>query len=354
MIFFVFIIKFVVTNIIFSIIIYSILLKYINVNKKSNFETLVYNLSLGPACTTLILYYLFLFVPNRSNYFYMAIVVTIYSILGFAGRKFIFKIFIDSKKQLIINWKRSKKSWPTNILPVAIIISLISIYIIIYLKRVLAQPLLGHDILNYALTGRAIFNENSLSPIFTDTCSPINYIFKHPPSFSLLWSWEHVINNIFKINSDLYFKSIPCYYGLLIIGIQFYWIAKINKWLACLSVYALISGLAFYNALFTRHIDTYRILFYCISVIYLAYTVKNDDFYSLFMFGVFSGFTAFAHRSGLVFAFINAFAFFITIDTDFIRRIKKFAMLLLIITFFSGNYYMIAFFSGKRYWLQLK
>jgi hypothetical protein len=157
---------------------------------------------------------------------------------------------------------------------------------------------MGHDILGYGVLGKLLFEEKSLTPIWvTDFASNgFRYRTLHAPSFPLLLTWEKLINSWFQLKNDFFFISVSTYYGFLIIVTQAYWIAKKSKWLALISSYALVSGLGFFNLFFSRHLDSYRILFFCISLIYLALSIKKSDFLSLLMLGISSGFMTFAHR----------------------------------------------------------
>ena len=137
----------------------------------------------------------------------------------------------------------------------------------------------------------------------------------------------------------------------MILGTQYYWIAKKNKWLAILAAFTLLSGLAFFLVLFSRHIDSYRILLFAISWIYLVYAIKEKDFLSLLMFGIFSGFAAFAHRIGVVIAVINCIAFCIISDTNFKRRVIETAVVVLLILAFGGSHYVFDIIWGQGFWL---
>jgi len=215
------------------------------------------------------------------------------------------------------------------------------------------QPLIGHDILNYGITGRMLFEEKSLSPIWTKNFSEngFKYLISHAPSFPLLLTWEELINSLFQIKSDLYFKSISAYFGLLIVGIQFYWIAKKNKWLAIVTAFALLSGLGFFLLFIQRSIDSYRIFLFVISWIFLAYSIKQKDFLSLLMFGMFSGFAAFSHRIGAVLVGINCVVFCIILDTNFKTRVMKTAVVIILLLVFGGSHYIFDLGWGRGAWI---
>ena len=353
---YVFYLKFIITNIIFSIIISSFIIRFNKDNKYSNSEILLYCFGLGPVFTTLLLYYLFLMIPNRTNIFYLAVLISFYLVIALFGKnslKIIFFEVIYSAKSVIYSEKCRQYRIGNIIISSSICIAFL-IYLSVYLSHILPQPLNGHDILNYGVTGKYLYAQKTLAPIWVNEHANSGYSYEilHPPSFSLILTWEKIINSFFQINSDFYFKSISTYYGFLIIGVQFYWAAKISKWLALISTCALISGLAFYNLFFLNHIDTYRILLYTLSVIFLAYSIKNGDFLAITMLGVFSGFMAFTHRLGLLLAVINCSAFFIFYDNNLFNKIKITSGLIILILLFGANHYIFDCIFGQGSWLQ--
>ena len=171
---------------------------------------------------------------------------------------------------------------------------------------------------------------------------------------SILLTWEELVNSIFYVKSDLYFKSISVYYGFLILSVQCYWVSKQNKWLALLAVLALLSGLAFFVKFLLPHIDTYRIFFFIMSLVYLAYAVKKLDYLSIILFGIFSGFAAFAHRIGVVTTVISCVIFIVMMDDSFKSRIIKATIFIVVMLAFGGDHYIFDLFLGKSEWLQLK
>ena len=350
--------KFAVTNIVFSVILCSIFIRLNKYGKLSNPEILLYSLGLGPAFTTLLLYYFFLTIPYRSNLFYLILIAAVYFLIALIGRKSFKHLFSDitSNVKKVFTYRRSVRYQIDHIILISIICVPLTIYLYVYLTKILPQPLIGHDILNYGIMGRILFDEKSLAPIWVKIYSNSGFVYNilHPPSFSLLLSWEELINSFFRIKSDLYFKSISAYYGFLILGIQYYWVAKKNKWIAILAAFALLSGLGFFLIFFQMSIDSYRIIFIFISWIYLAYAIKEKDFLSLFMLGIFTGFTAFSHRIGVVLAVINCVTFLIILDSNLISKIKKTVILIIFILAFGGNHYIFDIIWGQGAWLQLK
>ncbi len=82
-----FILKFILTNIVFSLIIFSTLAKLSKGTSPSNRELFIYSFGLGPAITTLFLFYLLTVFPNFSYRFYLLVIFTFYSILFYLGKR---------------------------------------------------------------------------------------------------------------------------------------------------------------------------------------------------------------------------------------------------------------------------
>jgi len=347
-----FLFKFFITNIVLSVIICSLFTRFNESGKYSNPELLLYSLGLGPIFTALLLNYSFLILPHRSNIFYLILIVAVYFLIAVIGRKYFKPIFCDVKKNIkkIFTVKGTALSKMGRITLMVIICMPLIVFLFVYLMKILPQPLMGHDVLVYANIGKELFYEKSLwSNQFASTLA---YSAKTSISLALLLTWEELLNFIFQTKSDLYFRSVNIYYGLLILSIQYYLVAKQNKWVAVLSVLILLSGLSFFVYLLLPEIDLYRIFFLYVSFIWLAYAVKEKDFLSLLMFGVFSGFTAFAHRIGLVIAMITCLVFLITVDSNFKTRIIKTVILVLLILAFGGDKYIFDLIWGSGSWIK--
>lgn len=349
---------FFITNIGFSLVLGSLLLRLNSDSKLESGQILLHSLGLGPVFTTLVIYYSFLLMPNHSSIFYLTVIVSLYLIIATFGRKdfgpMLSFIFYSPQKLLIP--KSDVFSRIEHILFLFVIFTPIIVFLIAYFTQILQNPLIGLDILDYGITGKMLFEAKSLTPIWTENFAQNGYLYKitAAPSFSLLLTWEQMVNSLFHVNSDLYFRSIGAYYGVLIVAVQFHWIAKENKWLAVLSSIALVSGLGFYLKFFFPHIDTYRIFFIIMSFLYLAHAVKNPDMLSIILFGMFSGFAAYTHRIGVVIAAINWGVFFIMMECPFKPRIFKASAVIILILAAGGSHYIFDLLLGQGIWIQNK
>jgi len=354
---FLFLIKFLITNIVFSVMLCSLFIRFNNNGRHSNSELLLYSLGLGPAFTTLLLYYFFLLFPHHSNLFYLILIVTSYFLIALVGRKYFKLIFLDVKKNikkvLMFEDNETKGRKIEHIVLVSIVLIPLAVFLFFYLTKILPQPLIGWDSLIYGMKGKVLFGEKSLAPIWgvITAASGFSAITSAPPSFPLLLTWEELINYFFHAKSDLYYKSITTYYGLLLLSVVYFWVAKLNKWAATLAAFALLSGLLFFISLLQPHLDLYRIFFLSVSIIWLAHAVKNKDLFSIIMLGIFSGFTAFAHRIGVVMAVMNCIVFFVTIESNFKERVLKSLIVACLIIACGASHYIFDLIFGQGIWI---
>ena len=364
-----FLLKFTLTNILFSLVIGLVLVKLNkdgkSYKKYSNFELLLYSLGLGPIFTVLILYFLLMLTPGYSNLFYLAAVLLIYLVLLIWGRKSISLISADIKGYL----KLSIKTYRTlhllekieRVLFVLFLSALLVGFLFLYLNHTLQTPLEGHDILIHGNIGKLYYQEKAVTYSKNIYNKENGFFFpgSPKPSFSLLLTWEMIVNGCIHRGEgagqaqdmafDTYFKSISAYYGLLILFLIFYWLCKKNRYLALLGIVVSLSGLRFFLMLINFHMDSFRIFFLLLSWIFLAYSIKKRDHFSLFLLGAFSGFTAFTHLIGVGVAIINCMALLTFLERPFKERALKTAVLFLLVLVFGGIHYLLEALFGSHW-----
>ncbi|MHA1395881.1 MAG: hypothetical protein ACTSRZ_20450 [Promethearchaeota archaeon] len=203
--------------------------------------------------------------------------------------------------------------------------------------------------MTYGNLGKIYFIEKSINYSGYTPYEPTGiYIrFIKSPSFSLLLTWEKIIGNIFNVDRDDYFKTIQVYYGILIILLFLFLLSRKNIDVALLGSLLLISGYAYFYSLINYHLDLYRIYFLLISWIFLGYAIKKEDFFSISLLGIFSGFTAFVHSIGMVVAVFNILAVFIFLKANLKVRLIKTGLVSALIFLFGGLHYFIDIFWGS-------
>jgi len=351
----VFLLQFLLTNIIFSIIIFGVLSKLNKEDIHSNKELFLYSLGLGPIFTSLSLYYLFLFIPGRSNLFYFLIIIILYLILFLLGRKSLLKnISKDNIKSIKRKFKNIIPSLPKRFFKSSTIIFLILIpFLVLFLINSLFTPIRGSDSFDYAMFGKILYGEKSMTFVWKHTYPQKNYyyIIEVAPSYPLFLTWEKIMDNFFGIEKNLYYRSISFYYALLLLIIFIYWIFPINKYLSFLGIFIIISAFSSLQTIAAHHLDFFRIFFLGISWIFLAYAVKKKDFLSFTLLGIFSGLAAFTHNIGAVLVMANCFVLFLFLKGPFKYKLKKTGYVIFLTIIFGWFHYILDIFWGYGWYI---
>ena len=344
--------QFFLTNIIFSVIICSVFIRFNNEKNHSNLELLLYSLGLGPIFTSLLLYYLLLFFPRHSNLFYLSTVTVIYLILSLLGRKYfsvLWTAIIKKTKNTKKTFKNLSAYYRVEFIVFSlVIILLLASFLFLYATNTLQTQLDETDALKYGTLGKILFKEKSLEYrwIRTNPKTGFYMIINHAPSFSLLLTWEKIMDSFFKADKDLYFKSLSTYYALLILAVFIFWLSKKNKYLALLGVFALLSGFSFLRTFIEQGLDSYRIFFLIISWIFLANAIKKKDFFSFFLLGIFSGFAAFAHTIGAILVIFNCLTLFIFMKGNLKNKLSRTGSIVIFVIIFGWFHYILDTFWG--------
>lgn len=351
-----FLVKLALTNVLFSLVIGAALVRLNKHRSCSTGELVLYSLGLGPVFTVLLLYYLLLLIPGQTHFFYLICILLIYglififSIKGFQILGVRLKEWIKSAAGI---WKgiNSREKFK-RVVYWGFLLVLLGGFLIVYVGGTLQTPIEHHDALIYGNLGKMYYLQKQVtySKVMKPAKSGFYFQGSQKPSFSLLLTWEMMLNNEQtnqKPYFDMYFRSISGYFALLIIGVFFFWLYKKNKYLALLGLLVLFSGFQFFSMMVNYHLDAYRIFFLLVSWIWLAYTIKQKDNFSLFLLGVFSGFAAFTHLIGLMVALFNGLALFIFYEGSLRTRIFKTAALGLLIIASGNIHYLLEFLFGS-------
>jgi hypothetical protein len=349
----IFLLQFLLTNILFATIICTVFIRLNREKAYSNLELFLYALGLGPALTSLFLYYSLLFIPGFSHLFYFLIVLLGYSTLFAAGRKHFPTLWNELSfkiSEFIQGWsQRSSRKKVELIIFTTVLLAFILSFLFLYFPTMFQAPLDGTDALKHAAFGKIYAAENSLAYrwIRPHPQTGFYFIFNNPgPSFSLLLTWEKISGSLFNIDQDLYFKFISPYYAFLIIGVFLFWVSRKSKYLALLGLFALLFGFSFFQTLVTQHLDSYRILFLVLSWIFLANSVQKRDKLSFILLGIFSGFAAFTHTIGAIIVLFNFLALFIFLKGDLRYKWIKTRNVILLAVALGWFHYIIDIFWG--------
>jgi hypothetical protein len=363
-----FYLKFILTNIVFSSIIASVLIKYDRKRSGGQYpalEIVLYCLGLGPVVTVLLLYYALLLVPGQRDWFYLAVVFLFYAAIavlmllylnheGHEGHEGTLRVQSIARPNVFLYIKQYLKSKKVHAPRVrrgllvywGIVLMLLVVFFWVYNGLVKHNRMEGHDVLIYGNFGKMYYYQKTIPYAKVMLPAPSGFMFQGSPkpAFSLLLTWEFLLNSKAVnrgIYFDTYFRSISGYFGLLILAVVFLWLYRRNRYLALLGVLVLLAGLRFYITILDHHLDSFRIFFLLVSWIWLAYAIKKKDSFSFFMLCLFSGFAAFAHLIGLVIVLINGSAYLLFSEETLKKRIIKSAVFLVSIILLGGVHYIL-------------
>lgn len=359
-----FYLKFFLTNILFSLITASVLLRFAvknvdnNDNKRTGsgnspgiWEILLYSLGSGPILTVLLLYYQLLLLPGKSTAFYMTVILAVFALLAVLGYKG-FGVLWQHTRQSVWTVKEVFKDSNSR-LYWAIVLVLVLVILWTFHGTVAYNRLEGHDALIYGNFGKMYYHEKQIK--YEEVMLPAEngFLFQGSPkpAFSLLLTWELMLNSKAldkTMHFDAYYRSISAYYGLLILAVAFLWFYRKNRWVALFGTLMLFSGAKFYIMLLDHHLDSFRIFFLLVSWIALAYRVKNGKPFSFYLFALFSGFAAFAHLIGFIIAIINGLVLLIYDEKPFKKKLIQLMLFFIILLACGGIHYFLEALFGTE------
>jgi hypothetical protein len=354
----IFVLKFFLTNIVFSLIIGALMIRFNKSGSGTVPELLLYSLGMGPVVTVLMLYYQFLIIPGHSNGFYLASVCLVFgglTVLAAPGFKTIGRHLKTGLKRF--NFRQNPAPAAEilkTVLYWVLIFSLLAGFLVLYMGNTLQTPLEHHDALIYGNLGKYYYQHKQVK--YERVMSPAGrgFVFQgsQKPSFSLLLTWEMMLNPETvrgKPEFDMYFRSISGYYGLLLLAITFLWLYRKNRYLALLGVLVQLAALRFLSMLVDYHLDSYRIFFLLLSWIFMAKALESPHRFSHIMFGLLSGFAAFTHLIGLAAASINLTAYLLFVNARMKTRLLGTGAQVLLVLLGGGIHYLLELFFGAAF-----
>jgi len=162
-----FIITFLTTNILFSLVLGLALSRLNRFKLYANKELFLYALGLGPMFTALLLYYLMLLIPIQSHLFYIiSVFLAFLGIFAFSCKQIrtAVKSIKSSLQSTFISWKN--KNLQTKIkasLYTALVLLFAIGYVTIFLGNTFHNPIEGHDALIYGNLGKEYFQERQVN-----------------------------------------------------------------------------------------------------------------------------------------------------------------------------------------------
>lgn len=367
--FFVFILLGVLTYIYFSFSLNALLLKLDTHHTIEKPLALIFALALAPYITSLLLHYLLWLFPSQNAIIYVIIIILAFTlvllwaknktgtVLQYITGKFIFSVQNSNDPQIFIENKFFKIYTNQRILVLSNITlwSIVLIAFYYWMKQIIGTPISGHDMLEYAIQAKHFAREKIIAYMPNRYHAENNffYVGLHGFSFPLIGTWEYLFSEIFGVyDNDYLLRSVTGYYGVLILGLIYYFMKQYSSFFALSAIIILFSTYGFYLMVTDYHIDSYRIFMILAAFVGLALAIKYPSNITLMLFGVFAAAQAYIHSLGVFIAIFLCLSFFIFYPGKFSKKAVQSLMLFFIIMLFGGVHYIMDVFFGTGWIFQ--
>jgi len=313
----------------------------------------LYSFGIGPALSTLILYYLLLLLPGFSSTFYLGIIMLTYVIMIGLNSKFITDFFDIGKAILksilqIFHFKRGLKHYffNTNI----IFLGTILIVSAFGIKNILLTQLPGHDVFEYMIQGKYLFDDKAIEYVnhryYLD--SGFYYVGLHGWSFPLQVTLEKMVDDVTSyFGFDLYFKSLTLFYGILLLTTIYYWVkSKMEVLFAASIVLILCMAKAYLTSISYFHIDSYRMFFFSLAFLFTLEQVHKPNLKLLPLFAFVTGISAFTHSLGVIISVILGACLLFFLQKEWLYKIKFLGGFVALVMVFGGIHYILDIVFG--------
>ena len=359
-----FLLAFVLTNVIFSLVLLLPLLRWDGSRHYQRTDLFLLALGLGPAITSLLLYYLFWLSPGQASGYYIgviggafflmlalnlkqlpALVSLISGMVGTAWREFLHFIRIDKAIRNVRGkegelWARSS-TW---------VFLLFSVLWIWWSYLLLMRPLMGHDVLEYAVQGRHLFLEKAVvyQAHHYHELSGFYYVGLHGWGYPLQQSWACLWDDAMGQGGfDLFFKAQTPWYGFLVMALVYRQLRGVDGRLANLGLLVMTMTYGWLLTTYSFHVDTFRIFLLMALLLVTMMAVKRADGFSLTAVGIFGGLAAFAHSLGVLVAGISLFTLLLFLPGKLIKeRLPRLVGIGALLLLFGGIHYVMDVFYG--------
>lgn len=336
----------VLTNLLFSTTICLFLLRYIKDSKTSVGNLFLYSLGLGPVMTSLLLYYFFLVIPGQTSVVYFVLVMFVYLLIFWFGRANTGMLYEDIKGAVLkVKNDSLKYFWFVVIAVVA--------YVGFWQFFVANFPILGHDILVYAVQGDVFYKDKSIEykEHRYDEESKYYYVGKHGFTFPLLGTWGRITNDLAGTENDFYFRSVSGYYFFLLTFTFFVWLTRMtSRLVGVLGSLVYLATPGIYMMALYYHIDTARIYFLLLFIMFILEMIKGGGWLDILMAGILGGFAVSIHSISGVLVALSLFAGIFFLKGHFLKRFRKVFLIGCLILLFGGIHYCIDIVWGTG-WL---
>lgn len=196
-------------------------------------EAILIGLITGPVLVSFTLSVFFVFFPGQSDGFYRNTIVAIFILLLLLFFKQIY---------LLMAWLKKELKYCLKLLPRTIWFWLFVIAFLCHVfYQAIALPIVGHDGIVYAITGKSLYSEKTLSnyPVINQNIDLVNnFNIRHLPGMPSLYSWFYIF--IEDSNSDILLRTVSPIYGFYLI-LMLYLLIRLRS-----GIFAAMIGVAIY------------------------------------------------------------------------------------------------------------
>lgn len=292
--------------------------------------TAIVALGLGPAAAISLLYHVILVMPGQAYWLYIALCFLPFLalfILFFRQSLMCFSEAWSSLQQLILPIRFGRFLFPAGML----------MFLLGWMRYLWLKPIMEHDTLEYATQGLIMF----LNPVIEysahryDAATGFYYVGLHGLNFPLFGTWELMFNAAFGTVSNMLFRSLNSYYGILILLFVFLYLRRFAPRAAWFGAAMLMMSYIFFENILKYHIDSYRLFFGIAAVWAMLECIERPQLRNFFWFGVLSGLQASAHSLGVFLSVIEFACLFLFIPMPVWPRTRM--LLYAFALFFTGG-----------------
>lgn len=332
---------FILTFFVFGYIITRLLSKFFS-DVLSQSERLILGLGIAPLLVSLILFFLFLIIPNKEGAVYVAGVFIVFLLI------LLFTISTKEKQVAylpLISFKKLMKEQKDFL--VFLVLSIAVMGYIFF--QAIAFPISSHDGTVYATMGRILSREKNLNNFPTKVPDQTGFYFsggQHPPGLPLIYAWGNFLSGT---DSDYFQRTVSPMYALYLLILL--WLVlkeramnfkkKSTDYAPIIGVILLLITPAFIWQAFENSIDPLRMFFVFASFVILWKTIQEKSFKLLILLGSVSGLALYSHASStLIFAILILLLMFF-LPFHFWKKVSYTLIFACVVVVIGGGQYII-------------
>lgn len=310
-------------------------------------EITILSLGFGPALISLLLYFLLLFSPHKTDSFYIIFISAIYIVLGLAYRR-PFKKYSKEVWSALITFKKRARFLKLDILLMGLLALAVGIYIFV---QAVGYPILSNDGSTYGAFGRYFYEQRSLDNFPMETADEKTGFYfsgaQHPPGLHLLYTWFYMVQGNTSFDGLLRIVS-PMYALYLVLLLWLILKERAGNYAGMFGVLLMaLTPLVVWQA-YENSIDPIRMFFIFASFVLLAKFLQKEVFKLVILLGASAGLALYTHAAGILALMVIVLVYLLLSRANFRQRIKWVFLMAGIALIFGGTQYGLNFLKFKN------